>query len=147
MNPSVGDGNNPGAGPIPGNGQNSATLPFKNFQISDVGSNFDYSFRAGLFAGDYSGNTAGAEEPERQGEGRRPDRGTSAPTRGTVAARATRRTSEPGRNPICEQSDAFFQRFNADNGGKGAKGNAQDSVNLFSVAACPADIKDKGAKH
>ena len=42
-----------------GNGQNSATLPFKNFQISDIGSNFDYSFRAGLFAGDYSGNTSG----------------------------------------------------------------------------------------
>ena len=56
-------GLNPGAGPVPGNGQNSATLPFRNFQISDWGTNYDYSFRAGLFAGDYTGNTAGPKNP------------------------------------------------------------------------------------
>jgi hypothetical protein len=35
-----------GVGPVPRNGQNSATLPFKNFQVSDVPSNLDYTFRA-----------------------------------------------------------------------------------------------------
>jgi hypothetical protein len=140
VNPSVATGFNPGAGPIPGNGQNSATLPFRNFQISDVGSNFDYSFRAGLFAGDYSGNTAGPKNPNGKEKGgeqtaavftdARNGRGSGGPT-----------NLQPGRNPICEQSDVFFQRYGSENGGKGAKGNAQDSVDLFSVTACPADLK------
>ena len=52
-------GFNPAPGAVPGQDQNVKTLPFKNFQISDIGSNFDYTFRAGLFAGDYSGNTSG----------------------------------------------------------------------------------------
>src|SRR5436190_7358365 len=56
VNPTGVTGFNPGAGPIPGNGQNPKTLPFRNFQISDTPSNFDYTFRAGIFAGDYSGN-------------------------------------------------------------------------------------------
>ena len=63
VNPTVATGFNPGPGAVPGQDQNSATLPFKNFQVSDVPSNFDYTFRAGLFAGDYSGNATGSVNP------------------------------------------------------------------------------------
>jgi hypothetical protein len=145
VNPSAATGFDPGAGPVPGNGQNSATLPFRNFQISDVGSNFDYTFRAGLFAGDYSGNAAGPKNPNGKEKGdktmavftdARNGRGSGGPL-----------TLQPGRNPICEQSDVFFDVFGADNGGNGAKGKAQDSVDAFSVTPCPTDIKDKGIRH
>jgi hypothetical protein len=143
VNPTVATGFNPGAGPIPGNGQNSDTLPFRNFQISDVGSNFDYSFRAGIFAGDYSGNTSG---PTVTGDSQgnqamavwtdaRNGRGSGSPT-----------TVQPGRNPICEQSDVFFQTYNSDNGGRGSKGNQADS-DVFLVAPCPGDIQEKGIKN
>jgi len=140
VNPTVATGFNPGAGPIPGNGQNSATLPFRNFQISDLGSNFDYSFRAGIFAGDYSGNATG---PTVSGDSNgnqamavwtdaRNGRGSGSPT-----------SVQPGRNPICEQSDVFFQTYNSANGGNGSKGNASDS-DVFLVAPCPGDIQEKG---
>ncbi|MDX6519014.1 MAG: hypothetical protein QOF50_1860, partial [Gaiellaceae bacterium] len=141
VNPTVATGFNPGAGPIPGNGQDSSTLPFRNFQISDVGSNFDYSFRAGIFAGDYSGNTSG---PIVGGEGdngqagafwtdARNGRGSGSPT-----------TLQPGRNPICEQSDVFFDRYSLPGEGNGngnGNGHADDS---FLVTPCPTGIQDKG---
>lgn len=139
VNPTVVTGFNPGAGPIPGNGQNSSTLPFQNFQISDVGTNWDYSFRAGLFAGDYSGNAAGptvtgdSEQTFAFFTDARNGRGSGTPT-----------TTQPGRNPVCEQSDVFFDRFTAQGGGKkhaDEKGEKADSD--FLVAPCPAGIKDK----
>jgi hypothetical protein len=139
VNPTVATGFNPGAGPVPGNGQNRSTLPFDNFQISDVGTNWDYSFRAGLFAGDYSGNTSGATVT---GDGERTvalftdarnGRGSGTPT-----------STQPGRNPICEQSDVFFDSYSSSGGGKkhgDENGNQADGS--FLVAPCPADIKDK----
>ena len=99
VNPTVATGFNPGAGPIPGNNQNSATLPFKNFQVSDVPSNFDYTFRAGLFAGDYSGNATGSINPvlNNHGDDANAERPTpSGPMHATAGARATRRASRPG---------------------------------------------------
>ena len=137
VNPSVATGFNPGAGPVPGNGQSSATLPFRNVQIADVDTNWDYSFRAGIFAGDYSGNASG---PTVTGDSNgktaavftdaRNGRGSGAPT-----------SLEPGRNPICEQSDVYFDWFNANGqGGGGGHGNADPA---FLVAPCPADIQDK----
>ncbi len=145
VNPTGVTGFDPGAGPVPGNGQDTATLPFRNFQISDLGSNYDYSFRAGLFAGDYTGNTAGPKNPngdERGGEqtmavwtDARNGRGSGGPT-----------NLQSGRNPICEQSDVFSQRYSSENGGNGSKGNPADSVKYFSVTPCPSDIKDHGVK-
>jgi len=134
---------NPGSGPVPGQNQNPTTLPFRNFQISDTASNFDYSFRAGLFAGDYSGNSAGPRNPvDSRGEERtaalwtdaRNGRGSGAPT-----------SFETGRNPICEQSDVFFDSFSSENGGNGGKADNADSG--FLVAPCPTDIQDKRDKH
>jgi len=143
VNPTATTGFNPGAGPIPGNGQNSRTLPFRNFQISDTPSNFDYSFRAGLFAGDYSGNTAGPRNPTEDEKGgnqtaalwtdARNGRGSGTPT-----------TTQPGRNPICEQSDIFFDAFSSSNGGGSSHGNSNND-SLFWVTPCPTDIQDKGS--
>ena len=140
VNPTVATGFNPGAGPIPGNNQNSATLPFRNFQISDWGTNYDYSFRAGLFAGDYTGNSAGPKNPNGDEKGgdktyavwtdARNGRGSGGPT-----------NLQPGRNPICEQSDVFFSSFNSENGSAGPKGKAQDSLDLFTSTPCPQDLK------
>ncbi|MDQ6883802.1 MAG: glycoside hydrolase [Candidatus Dormibacteraeota bacterium] len=154
VNPTVATGFNPGSGPVPGQNQNVATLPFRNFQISDVGSNFDYSFRAGIFAGDYSGNVSGptvaagsstgnGDNSENGDRGNRDaiavwtdarnGRGSGAPT-----------SFQPGRNPICEQSDVFFKFFNNQNAGDGSRGRESDSANGFLVAPCGGDMQDKG---
>jgi len=122
VNPTVATGFNPGAGPVPGNNQNSATLPFKNFQVSDVPSNFDYTFRAGLFAGDYTMNASGSIDPYLKKNGDDPNANkmyalwTDARNgRGSGGAAAS--DLEPGRNPICEQSDVFFDKLRAAGGG------------------------------
>ena len=140
VNPSVATGFNPGPGTVPGQNQNSATLPFKNFQVSDVPSNWDYSFRAGIFAGDYTGNATGSVNPDLNKNGQDPNadrayglwtdarngRGSGAPT-----------TPEPGRNPICEQSDVFFDTLNGSD-----NGNAGD-LTLWLVTPCPLQMQDK----
>lgn len=154
VNPTVATGFNPGAGLVPGQNQNVATLPFRNFQISDVGTNFDYTFRAGIFAGDYSGNASGptvaagsssgngdqVNTDNRSGQDAiavwtdaRNGRGSGAPT-----------SFQPGRNPICEQSDVFFKFFNASNAGQGSNGRQGDSLNGFLVAPCGGDLQDPG---
>ena len=141
VNPTVATGFDPGPGPVPGNGQNSATLPFKNFQISDVGTNFDYTFRAGLFAGDYSGNSSG---PIVTGKGAGGQALPSGPTLVTGGVPARRPRRSPGRNPICEQSDVFFDRFSNKGGGqKHADETGGKADQSFLVAPCPASIKDK----
>ncbi len=148
VNPTVATGFNPGAGPVPGNDQNSSTLPFRNFQISDVGSNFDYSFRAGIFAGDYSGNSSGpvVSGDAKGGENNkaaavwtdaRNGRGSGAPT-----------SLQPGRNPICEQSDVFFDRYNLSgkndgDDGDGDKGGNRHADQSFLISPCPPGIQDK----
>jgi hypothetical protein len=145
VNPTVATGFNPGAGPVPGNNQNSATLPFDNFQISDVGSNWDYSFRAGIFAGDYSGNASG---PTVTGDSKGGDQTAAFWTDARNGRGSGSPTSlQPGRNPICEQSDVFFDRYSSKGGGRKhddeAGGKADDS---FLVAPCPAGIQDKKQK-
>jgi hypothetical protein len=141
-------GFNPAPGAVPGQNQNPATLPFRNFQISDVGSNFDYTFRAGIFAGDYSGNTsgplvAGPDTPVGDNGFKdaavwtdaRNGRGSGAPT-----------TVEPGRNPVCEQSDVFFDTYNTSGqstSNSGTTGSGYDPA--FLVTPCPTGMQDKGA--
>ena len=142
VNPTVATGFNPGAGPIPGNGQSSSKLPFRNFQISDVPSNFDYTFRAGIFAGDYSGNTTGSINPaDDHGSDKtyalwtdaRNGRGSGGPA-----------TSQPGRNPICEQSDVFIDSYA--NGKDGGHSSLSEQL-PYLVTPCPTDIKDKRDHH
>lgn len=118
----------PGPDPVPGQGQRS--FPFRNYTISDSPYNLDYAFRAGIFMGDYEnvdivGNDAAASWTDSRN-------GRSSRT-------------QFGRNPICEQSDAFFDRFNARSGARGAdKASKADSAYL--VTPCPNDIRDKSSK-
>jgi hypothetical protein len=109
-------------------------FPFRNFQVSDVPSNFDYCFRAGLFCGDYE--SIAVSHSDDDGPGRawilftdaRNGRSSGGPAGGTTIP------SQPGRNPICEQSDAFVDSFNARNGGSGGlAGNIQP----FLITPCP----------
>jgi hypothetical protein len=147
VNPSVATGFDPGAGPIPGNNQDSATLPFRNFQVSDVPSNWDYTFRAGIFAGDYTGNATGSVNPILGKNGKdegadkayalwtdaRNGRGSGAPT-----------SFEAGRNPICEQSDVFFDSLKATGNGEG---HSSGDLSPWLVTPCPLQMQDKKDKH
>jgi hypothetical protein len=116
-------------------GQNQTTFPFDNFQISDTASNWDYSFRAGLFAGDYSGVAVEGNRAYALWTDARNGRGSGGPT-----------NLQPGRNPICEQSDVFFDRYSAESGGK-SKGRFDAKDTLFLATPCPTDIKDKDSGH
>jgi hypothetical protein len=150
VNPSVATGFNPAPGLVPGQGQNSATLPFRNFQVSDTPSNFDYTFRAGLFAGDYSGNVTGPVNPllnqkgDEAGIGNndayalwtdaRNGRGSGAPT-----------SFEAGRNPICEQSDVFFDSLQAT--GQDGNGRRNSDLTPWLVTPCPLAGQDRYREH
>jgi hypothetical protein len=145
VNPTVATGFNPGAGPVPGNGQNSATLPFKNFQVSDVPSNWDYTFRAGLFGGDYTGHATGPVNAEGDVKGDNQVAALWTDARIGRGSGSDATTVQPGRNPICEQSDVFFDRYSS-NGNGNNKGGAAKSDSLFLVTPCPTDIQDKKQK-
>jgi len=131
----------PGAAPPPGAGDDFVG-DFRNFKLSDVPSNFDYSFRAGIFAGDYDVVTV-----SRQGGGHDDDRdddrfGSNSTTYAlwTDARNGRSSRNQFGRNPACEQADAFFDTFNSRFGGSGgSSGNIQP----FLVTPCPADAPDR----
>jgi hypothetical protein len=150
VNPSVATGFNPGAGPIPGNGQNSATLPFKNFQVSDVPSNWDYSFRAGIFAGDYTSNISGPTNPvlDKKGDSGGFNQGAALWTdaRNGRGSGSDATTVQPGRNPICEQSDVFFDSLKGTGNGNGGQSGANTDLTPWLVTPCPVGSTDKQDK-
>jgi hypothetical protein len=114
------------SGPVPGQG--SAFIgPFENFGISDIPSNWDYTFRAGIFAGDYSGVTVVDNR---------------AYTLWTDARNGRSSRMQAGRNPICEQSDAFFESWDASGTARGQNSPSSTDA-LFAVTPCPSDIRDK----
>ena len=102
-------------------------FPFDNFTVSDVPSNFDYSFRAGLFAGDYTQMAVA-------------DRASTVWGLFTDARNGRSSRTQSGRNPACEQSDVFLDKWNAQSGGSAA--NAASTDDLFLVTPCPTDIQD-----
>jgi hypothetical protein len=125
----------PGPDPVPGQGP-SYLGPFANSVLSDVPSNMDYSFRAGLFMGDYDvvaypnfpqlGKHHGGD-PVSMWTDARNGRGSGAPT-----------SFQAGRNPACEQADMFFDFFDP------LSRDVSDSVSeseerLFLVTPCPGD--------
>jgi hypothetical protein len=117
----------PGADPVPGQVQTG--FPFRNYTISDSPYNLDYAFRAGIFMGDYEnidivGNEAVASWTDSRN-------GRSSRT-------------QVGRNPACEQSDAFFDRYSARSGAGGADKSSRGD-DAYLVALCPTDISDRGA--
>jgi hypothetical protein len=106
----------PGDGPVPG--QQQADFPLDNVQVSDVPSNWDYGFRAGVFLGDYH-QVAVADE---------------AHALWTDARNGRSSRDDPGRNPLCEQSDAFHDAYDARDGGRVRGPRPTDA--LFLVAPC-----------
>lgn len=110
---------NPGPNPVPG--QSQEAFPLSNLQVSDAPSNYDYSFRAGIFMGDYNNVFAGEDN-------------AYAFWTDTRNGRSSRSQVSPGRNPACEQSDVWLDSFDAANGG-GITG-PRPSDNLFLVAPC-----------
>ncbi|HJV05005.1 MAG TPA: sialidase family protein [Actinomycetota bacterium] len=123
---------NPGPDPVPGQGQEYVG-PFHNQVISDVASNHDYSFRGGIFMGDYSAvaypNVArggGTDQAAAFWTDSRNGRGSGGEA-----------SQQPGRNPGCEQSDVFLDFFNplrTNNGQSATRG-----MELFDVTPCPGD--------
>src|SRR5207245_11010622 len=93
---------NPASGAvIPGGAQ--TVFPFRNFNVSDTPSNWDYTFRAGIFAGDYNNVAIG------------PD--STAWAAWTDARNGRSARQQPGRNPIREQSDVLVDTYSAQRGG------------------------------
>lgn len=117
---------NPGADPQPGQGP-SFLGPLRNFTISDVPSNYDYSFRAGIFAGDYNNVTIG------------PDKQAWAFWTDARNGRSSR--TQTGRNPICEQADVFVDGYSSQSGG--SSDNPKQTDALFLVTLCPEVAADK----
>ena len=89
----------------------------------------------------YSGNATGPKDPTANELGgnqtaalwtdARNGRGSGAPP-----------TLEAGRNPICEQSDVFFDVYSAQSGGSASSGSGNND-SLFLVTPCPTDIQTK----
>jgi hypothetical protein len=121
--------NPPSGAVIPGGAETA--FRFRNFNVSDTTSNFDYGFRAGIFLGDYNGVTVGRDR--------------TAWTVWTDARNGRSSRNEAGRNPICEQSDAFNDRYSAQNGGT-VRTSATQGMNSFLVTDCPLAMQDRGAR-
>ena len=135
---------------MPGQGP-SFLGPFANGVISDVPHNLDYSFRAGIFMGDYNAvaytNIPGdsrrnGDDDDDNGDGNRGHSGTTAlgfwtdSRNGRGSGNPTNpETYQPGRNPPCEQADVFADWFNplARNSGR----DATRGMEHFLVTPCP----------
>jgi hypothetical protein len=116
-------------------GQGEAFLgPFDNQVISDVPHNLDYSFRTGVFMGDYNavaypnvpaGQTSTGQAVAFWTDSRN-GRGSGGPN-----------TAQPGRNPQCEQADVFLDYFNPLHSNTGQ--SATQGMEHFLVTPCPGD--------
>lgn len=118
------------SGTVPGQGA-AFVGPLRNFGISDTPSNWDYTFRAGLFAGDYNAVALAPGE-------------TKAYAFWTDArnGRSSGNALPPGsfqlaRNPLCEQSDVMVQQYSSE-GGSGGQDQAKPEDALFLVTSCAA---------
>jgi hypothetical protein len=137
-------------GAVPGQGP-AFLGPFANGVISDVTHNLDYSFRAGIFMGDYNAVAYPNLPGDSSGHGRhggdddhgnghsstlalgfwtdsRNGRGSGNPTNPA--------TFQPGRNPACEQADVFADWFNPLSRNTGQ--HATKGMEHFLVTPCPA---------
>jgi hypothetical protein len=119
------------SGAVPGAGPSSLG-DWDNFGISDVPSNFDYCFRAGIFCGDYEAVTVEGGKAYAFSTDARNGRSAGGPAGGATVP------SQPGRNPACEQSDVFVDHYGSDRGSNG-QNHARPSDALFLVTPCPKD--------
>jgi hypothetical protein len=127
------------SGPFPGSGPSSIG-PWDNFGISDVPSNYDYSFRAGIFAGDYESVAVQENRAYTLMTDARNGRSSGGPAGGSTIP------SQPGRNPACEQSDVFFDSWGSDHDADGQSKASKDDAS-FLVTPCPADTTPPGGGH
>nr|MDP9491704.1 hypothetical protein [Actinomycetota bacterium] len=122
----------PGVGDIPPGAGDAFTGPFENFGVSDVPSNWDYCFRAGIFCGDYENIAVEGNRAYSIFTDARNGRSSGGPAGGATFP------SQPGRNPACEQSDVMVDIYSAD--GKAAgQDRAKASDEEFLVTPCPGD--------
>ncbi len=146
----------PGAGPVPGQG-NAFLGPFANQVISDVPHNLDYSFRAGIFMGDYNA-VAYPNVPAGSGHGHDDDDdddgGDEGRRRGAIGFWTDSRNGrgsggptslQPGRNPACEQADVWLDYF--DPLKDKVHGGGSQYNELFVVTPCPNGTIDERDKH
>jgi hypothetical protein len=123
--------------PVPGSGA-AFVGPLRNFGVSDVPSNMDYSFRAGIFAGDYNNVAVTPNNTKAYGFWTDTRNGRSSGGPGGSAAGGP---SQPGRNPICEQADAMVDEYSTE-GGTGGQDEPRPEDSLFLVTPCPAAATD-----
>jgi hypothetical protein len=102
---------NPGNELVPGQGS-AFVGPFHNFGISDTPSNWDYSFRGGIFAGDYNGMAVDPDASKAWGIWTDARNGRSSGNPNPPG------TFQTGRNPTCEQSDVMVQSYSSSLGGR-----------------------------
>ncbi len=107
-------------------------FPFDNFGISDNPYNWDYAFRAGIFAGDYENVFV--------------DQHNRAWAMWTDARNGRSSRMQQGRNPACEQSDAFADVFSA-SGKASGQNHPKSTDHLFAVTPCPADAAGDHDNH
>jgi hypothetical protein len=129
---------NPGADPVPGQG-NQYVGPLENHQVSDVPSNYDYSFRAGLFAGDYENIVVADRERGRGDDDDDAGEGRFVINVFTDARNGRSSRNQPGRNPICEQSDVFFDVYRPL---RARSDSRTTNYEPFLVTPCPAQAVD-----
>ncbi len=122
---------NPGVDPVPGQGS-TFLGSLANFGITDVPSNFDYTFRAGIFAGDYNNVAVTPTDSKAYGywTDARNGRSSGGPAGGSGP--------QPGRNPICEQSDVFMDEYSSLGADAGQK-QPKPEDKMFLVTRCPGD--------
>jgi hypothetical protein len=119
---------NPDNSPFP----EQTVFPLRNYGVSDVPSNMDYSFGAGVFIGDYNNVAIG---PNNQAFGFWTD------TRNGRSSRIGGTSAQPGRNPICEQADAFADKWSSA-GIAAGQNKPMATDELFLVTPCPAEAAD-----
>lgn len=101
-------------------------FPFDNFGISDTTYNWDYCFRAGIFCGDYENVAI--------------DRNNRAWAMWTDARNGRSSRTQQGRNPACEQSDVYADRYSASSKASGQNKPGKHDE-LFVVTPCPGDFE------
>jgi hypothetical protein len=107
-------------------------FPLRNYGVSDVPSNMDYSFGAGVFIGDYNNVAIGPNNPAF---------GFWTDTRNGRSSRIGGTSAQPGRNPICEQADAFADKWSSA-GIAAGQNKPMATDELFLVTPCPAEAAD-----
>jgi hypothetical protein len=124
---------NPGPGDIPPGAGPTFTGAWSNYGVSSVPSNYDYSFRAGIFAGDYESVALSDVRVHTLMTDARNGRSSGGPAGGATFP------SQPGRNPACEQSDVFYDSWRSNSPDAEAQNSPSASDSLFLVTPCPKD--------